>query len=518
MFVTADTNHIIIPWRQDIAAVIPHARSMDYRGERVLVIPNNHAEARVARNLGIPVPAPILTRYDWAGGKPWTTQKTTAALLTESERAYVLNEFGTGKTRAVIWAADYLRKSGAAKRVLIAAPLSTLTPVWETELFKVLPGARVKVLHGDKPTRLARLREDADFYVINHHGLSLIRSELIQRGFDIVVFDELAVFRNRSTDLWKAANAIVRGGTNMPSFVWGLTGSPTPRAATDAWGQLRLLTPDRTTSSLTRFKDMTMRQITAFRWVNRPQAMEIVHEQMQPSVRYALTDVMELPSTIYRDIRVEVEADTRKAYKMLVDKAALLTNKGETVTAVNEGVLQSKLLQVSLGYVYSDNKVKIKLSNAARIEATVELVNETARKVIVFVPFIHALEGVAAALQKETSVAVVHGQTPVGARNKVFRAFQEDVEPRCIVAHPGCMSHGLNLTAANMIIWFGPTNNYETYEQANARILRAGQTAKTLVVHLIGTPVERLAYQRLAQRASFQGMLLDLFHQQTVEF
>jgi SNF2 family DNA or RNA helicase len=518
MFVTADANHIVVPWRQDLASVIPHARALDYQGQRMLLVPNQHAEAKVARNLGIPVPAPILTRYDWCNQKPWDTQKTTAALLTESPSAYVLNEFGTGKTRAVIWAADYLRRHASAKRVLIAAPLSTLTPVWEAELFRLLPLARVRVLHGDRRTRLERLEDDADFYIINHHGLPLLRDALVKRGFDIFVIDEQATFRNKSTDLWKAANAVIRSGPKPPQYVWGLTGSPVPKAATDAWGQIRLLTPDRTTTSLTRFKDMTMRQITGFKWVNRPQAMDIVYEQMQPSVRFALSDVTELPPTIYRDHQVNLEADTRKAYKLLFDKAAMMTQKGEVVTAVNEGVLQSKLLQVSLGYVYSDKGAKIKLSNNNRIDTLSELVASTSRKVIVFVPFIHALEGVAAALQQETSVAVIHGGSPVGYRNKTFRAFQEEPEPRVIVAHPGCMSHGLTLTAANLIVWFGPTNNYETYEQANARIVRPGQLSKTIIAHLIGTPVERLAYKRLRERATFQGMLLELFHQQVLEY
>jgi SNF2 family DNA or RNA helicase len=518
MYVTADTNHIVVPWRADLANIMPQARSIDYQGQKMLLVPNGHAEAKVARNLGVPVPAPIFTRYRWAGGqKPWETQKVTSALLTESPRAYVLNEFGTGKTRSVIWAADYLRQAAKVGRVLITAPLSTLTPVWEAELFRLLPLARVQVLYGDKRQRLERLAKDADYYIVNHHGLSLLRDALIKRGFDIFVIDELAIFRNKSTDLWKAANAIIRTSAGM-QYVWGLTGSPTPKAATDAWAQTMLLTPDRTTVSLTRFKDMTMRQITGFKWVNRPQAQEIVQETMQPSVRFALSDVTELPATSYQTYRIELEAPTRAAYKMLFDKMAVITKNGESVTAVNEGVLQSKLLQVSLGYIYTDKRGTVALPNANRLEQLRELVEQTSRKVIVFVPFLHALEGVAAFLQKHTSIAVVHGQTPIGARNKIFRSFQEEYKPHTIVAHPACMSHGLTLTAANMIVWFGPVNNYETYEQANARIIRPGQTSKTIVAHLVGSPVERLAYKRLQERGTFQGMLLELFRQQELEF
>jgi len=516
MFVTADAAHIVVPWRADLQQVIPHAREVNYRGERMLVVPNRGDEARVARNLGVDVPAPILTRYDWRGQKPWATQRTTSALLSESYRAYVLNEFGTGKTRSVIWSADYLRRSGQAKRVLITAPLSTLTPVWEQELFRVIPDARVQVLHGSRAERLRRLGEDADFYIINHHGLVLLRDQLIARGFDVFCIDELATFRNRQTGLWKAANAVIASGVK---YAWGLTGSPTPKAPTDAWAQVRLFTPDRTTKTMARFKDMTMRQVSTFRWVKKPEASRIVHEAMQPSVRFALSDVIELPATTYQTRDIGLEDEAKRAYKLMMDKMRVMTRNGENITAANEGVLQSKLMQVALGYIYTDAKGVYKLPNESRLEAVQEIVEATSRKVICFVPFIHALEGVAKHLQQHTSVAVVHGQTPIGQRNKIFQKFQQDPdEPHCIVAHPACMSHGLTLTEANTIVWVGPVNNYETYEQANARIIRPGQTSKTLIVHIVGAPVEKLAYRRLQERGTFQGMLLELFHSQDLEF
>jgi SNF2 family DNA or RNA helicase len=266
-----------------------------------------------------------------------------------------------------------------------------------------------------------------------------------------------------------------------------------------------------------RFKDLTMRQITQFKWVKRPGAEAIVHEAMQPSVRFALSDILELPDTVYQDRAVEPEPEARRAYKIMFDKMRLITKNGEVVTAANEGVLNNKLLQVSLGYIYSDKKGVLKLPNDSRLDAVREIVVGTQRKVICFLPFIHALEGLAEELQKHTTIAVVNGSTPIGLRNKIFKDFQEKEDPHCLIAHPQCMSHGLTLTAASTIVWVGPTMSYETYEQANARIVRPGQTSKTLIVHIIGTPVERLAYRRLGERGMFQGMLLELFQSQDLD-
>jgi SNF2 family DNA or RNA helicase len=453
--------------------------------------------------------------YDWLGKKPWEIQKTTTALLTKSARAYVLNEFGTGKTRSVIWAADYLRRVlGLQGPVLVAAPLSTLSPVWESEIFKLDPRARVQILHGSKQERLNRLASEADWYIINHHGLPLILDALVAKPFSIFVIDELAVLRNSRTRLWRSAQKLIYSGSNL-RYVWGLTGSPTPKAPTDAWAQIKLLTPGNTTRTFTRFRDLTMNQITQFRWVRKQGAKEIIHNQMQPSVRFALNDVTELPQTTYRRFDVPLEPLAAKAYKMMLDKLRIQTDNGESITAANEGILQSKLLQVACGFIYTDDKGVLQLPVGPRLDTLSAIVESTDRKFIVFVPFVHALEGVAAhLLAADEDIAVVHGGTPVGLRNKVFRAFQEGVSPRGIVAHPGCMAHGLTLTSANTIIWYSPTNSFETYEQANARIVRPGQTSKTLIAHLVGTSVERAVYQRLQDRKSFQGLLLDLFHQQ----
>jgi len=522
MFVTPDTNHIAIDWRPDLAQLIPHSREFNYQGQRMLLIPNHHEVAKVCRNVGVPVPAPIISRYDWPhipGKSPWDTQRTTAALLTESPRAYVLSTMGTGKTAASAWAADFLVRNAGIKRTLISASLSTLTPVWEKELFELFPRARVKVLHGDKAKRLRLLAEDAEWYIINHHGVELIADELVKRGFGTLIIDELASkgLRNKSTELWKAHATVV----NAPGmqYVWGLTGSPMPKAPTDAWAQIRLLTPDNTTRTLGRFKDLTMRQVSNFKWVSRPEATETVYRAMQPSVRYTIDDVMELPPTSYVSRDVKLEPDTAKAYKLLFDKMVMMTNRGESITAVNEGVLQTKLLQVACGYIYTDKQKVYALPNQGRLKALLDLVQEADRKVIVFVPFVHALQGVADFLKKNgESVKLVYGGTSKGVRDKTFRSFQDEAEPRVLVAHPECMAHGLTLTAANTAIWYCPTNALDIYEQANARIIRPSQTSKTLIAHLVGTPVEKAAYSRLKERSRMQGMLLELFHRQDVEY
>jgi hypothetical protein len=65
-------------------------------------------------------PSPITKEYKWPGvHTPFDHQKTTAQFLSANPRAYCLSEAGTGKTSAVIWAADYLMNKGKIKRMLV---------------------------------------------------------------------------------------------------------------------------------------------------------------------------------------------------------------------------------------------------------------------------------------------------------------------------------------------------------------------------------------------------------------
>lgn len=523
---TADRSQVCLPWQADLAALVPHARTFTHGGAKLMVMPNGHDEARVARNVGVHVPSPILTRYDWCRHTPppYDIQRTTAAMLTEHPRAYVLSTMGTGKTRAALYAADWLIKGKRARRVLVSAPLSTLTPVWESEMFGYFPHLRVRVLHGSRARRLKLLAEDADVYVINHHGVGMIARELVARGIDIVVVDELAILRNKGTDLWKAHHAVVEPA----AWAWGMTGSPTPNAPTDAWAQVRLLTPERTARTMASFQDQTMLRVSQFRWVPRPDANDTVFQAMQPAVRFTRDDIAELPPTSFTDRSVALDREADAAYRMLFSKMRTMTLDGRSITAVNEGVLQSKLLQVACGFIYTDtvqtgqgpaSKTVYALPNTQRLAALDETLAETDRKAIVFVPFVHALEGVAAHLRaKGHDVGLIHGGVSRAQRDLIFRGFQHGASPRFIVAHPGCMSHGLTLTAANTIVWYAPTQSLETYEQANARIVRPPQTSKTLIAHLFGTAVERATYARLKKRGTMQGLLLEMFRKQELEF
>ena len=131
-------------------------------------------------------------------------------------------------------------------------------------------------------------------------------------------------------------------------------------------------------------------------------------------------------------------------------------------------------------------------------------------------PFKSALNGVSQMLtQNKVDHAIVHGGVSKTHRNLIFSAFQDTPKYKVLLAHPVCMSHGLTLTAANTIIWFGPTLSLDTFYQANGRITRLGQEHKQVIAMLGGTKIERRIYSILGKNEKVQQHFLDIIRNET---
>lgn len=511
MLINAKHRKVILPYETMLANIFPDAPILTREGKQFIAIDHDIEEVQFLRAAGITAPAPILYHYDWCKPQPdkmpFGVQKATAALLTTNKRAYVLNSFGTGKTKSALWAWHFLYINGLAGKLIVIAPLSTLTFTWASEVFQTLPGIKMNVLHGTRDRRLKRLADPtAHCFVVNHDGLETISKELTERkDIDTLCIDELAAYRNNSN-----RTKVVRKYAQDLQWVWGMTGSPTPNAPTDAWAQATIVTPGNVPKYFTRFRDDVMIRRTQFKFDPRPEAADRVYKVLQPSVRFTLNDVKELPELVERVQDVDLGVEQKRVYDAMF-KHAFVEIQGGKIDAMNAGAVLSKLLQISTGYVYKRDGTVVGLDNDKRIQAMIDAVMSSSNKVIVFVPFKHALSGVGDALTVQSvDFETISGDTPKGQRDVIFSDFQNTSRIRVLAAHPATMSHGLTLTAADTIIWFGPTTSLETFEQANARITRVGQKNKQLVLMLQGTKVEKMMYAKLRAKQKIQNALLEM--------
>jgi SNF2 family DNA or RNA helicase len=507
----------VIVSKANKALLVPRTSATEHlfpeapRLETNIVVPHNLDTAAKLSHAGIKAPHPMLTHYDWPGPKPpFKVQRLTCALATTYPRSYILNDMGTGKSRSALWAWDFLNREGVVKKLLIVCKKSNMSFTWGGEALTILPSRKVAILYGTKATRLKRLADpEADIFVVNHDGMRVIEKELAARtDIDTLVIDELAAYRNNSDRSKK-----MRKFAERFTYVWGLTGRPMPNAPTDVWAQCRIVTPSTVPKFFLQARDMLMIRKSQFVWVPKPNALETAFSMMRPQVRFSLDEVVELPPVIYRTIDVDLSTEQSQVYKKLAREYRVMVQE-KTITAVNAGVALQKLLQVACGYVYTANPVYVELDSTPRKELLLDLIEETDRKLLVLVPFRHAITGLSKLLtEKKIDHANIHGDTR--DRDQIFNLFQNTDKYKVLVAHPQVLAHGLTLTAASTIIWYCPTASLELYEQANARIRRVSQEHKQQILHLQGTAIERRFYHLLQKKQKVQDQFLQMLQDAT---
>jgi SNF2 family DNA or RNA helicase len=491
---------------QQITTVIP--KSKELSGNRV-VVHWGLDEAQVLRNLRIKnVPSPIMGRYDWPGQyRPFDHQRTTAAFLTMNRRAFCLNEQGTGKTGSVIWAADYLMRSKRIRRVLVICPLSIMDSAWRADLFKFAMHRNVDIAYGPKDKRRAIINGPAEFVIINYDGVEIVAEDIARGGFDLIVVDEANAYKNAQTKRWKVLNSLL----NVDTWLWMMTGTPAAQSPLDAYGLAKLVNPQGVPKFFTSFRDQVMVKLTNFRWIPKENATQTVYNALQPAIRYTKDECLDLPEMTYVSRAVELTKQQQKYYDLLKKKMVVQAS-GEEITSVNAAVNMSKLLQISCGAVYSDTGETLEFDISKRYNVLTEVINESSQKVLIFVPFKHVIGILSQKLTEDGYTnEVISGDVSAGKRTEIFRAFQSDPNPRVLVIQPQAAAHGVTLTAANTVVWWGPTSSLETYAQANARVHRSGQRHPSTVVQLVGSAVERHVYNLLDKKIDVHAKMVDLY-------
>lgn len=503
-----------------VLATIPEARRVN--GSSVAV-PLTLRNSQILRHLGHEAVSPILHQYDFPSRfpKPRPNQLVTASFKTLHPRNMDVSEMRTGKTLSTLWAWDWLVQQGVLHRALIISPLSTLKRVWEDEIFTSFHGRRkAAILHGTREKRLRELSTAASAFIINPDGLTvgmkregtkLILGELAQRiiadtSIDLIIIDEASAFKNAATNRWKILNRIIEAKPDC--WVWGLTGTPAAQAPTDAHAIARLIYGKaRKPESFQTFRMRTMYRVSEFKWAPQKGAEQAVYDLLQPAVRFTRKD-LGFPPLSYETRDVEMTVKQKAAYAAMRKDLELWTEGNRRIDAVNEGVLRSKLIQIACGAVYGPDREIHHVDAKNRLEALDDIIEEAGGKIVVFAAFKSVVHMIRSHISKTVTCEVINGDTSAAHRNRILKDFTGSRDPQVIIADPRSLSHGVNASVADTLVWFSPIDSLEIYEQGCARIDGPGKCG--VVLHLSSSPVEREIYKRLQEKKNLQGAILDL--------
>lgn len=494
--------------------VIPKSRVLDEVAPGIFEVAVHWGldEACVMRNLGVRnVPSPIKGRYDWPGRwRPMAHQIETAAFLTFHQKAFVFSDPGVGKTMSCLWAADYLMRIGAVRRVLVLCPMSIMHSAWMNDLTSSVVHRSAIVAHNaSSKKRIEMVQGDYDFVIMNYEGLPMVAREVVREGdFDLVIVDEANAVKNVTTRRWKAVKSVLTPETRL----WLLTGTPASQTPLDAYGLARLVNPSAVPNYVNAWRDKVMNKITTFKWAPKADAKETVFNVLQPAIRFTKEQCLDLPPVVKQTRVVELTPQQLKYYKLIKDQM-LAQASGETITAVNKAAVVTKLLQVSAGAALTDMGEVVEFDCRPRLNTLMEVLDETDRKVLIFTLFRASITSIVRHLRDAgISTEEIHGSVSATKRGQIINQFQHTDDLRVLVLQPQAAAHGITLTAADTVLFYGPLTSAEQYMQAIARADRKGQSSdKVRVIHIQGSPIEEKMFKAMDGKVDDHRLLADMF-------
>ena len=456
--------------------------------------------------------------YRWPayqGRKPFEHQKHTVRFALAHRNCFILNDMGTGKTLSVLWALDILFTAKRVRKVLVVGPLSTLKIVWLNEVFLNMPHRRAAVAHGNAQIRRKTLQDPAcEIVIMNHDGIKFEEDTIIAEQPDLIVLDEVTAFKSHS-ERTKCMLRITKIGRDAGWLkgVWSLTGDLTPESPCDAFYPCRITVPKN--QYLPRyygqFRDACMYAVNEYTWIPKPESPQIVAMCTQPAIRFTRDQCLDLPDTTYQIMDAPLSATQKEYYEAMRKQAYLDTESGQ-VKAVNAAVKLNKLLQISAGAVKNDEGTVIELDCEDRLRQLYEIYESTPQhKLVVFATYRASIQQIQNYLiKKGVRVAAIHGDVAQNLRAEYIEQFQRG-DLQVLVLQPQSAAHGITLTAASTIVWYSLIASNELYQQGNARIVRAGQTRKTLIIVFASTKAERHIASIVQRKGDISAEILRLF-------
>ena len=460
--------------------------------------------------MGINVPSPISYQYNWPGKyAPFAHQRPMADFHVRNAKCLNLSEMGTGKSFPVLWSADYLMTLGEVHKALLLCPLSIMETIWQQDIFDILMHRSSVVTHGTREFRIEALSLDVDFYICNHTMImhkevaTLIRK---RKDIDLIILDEASFFRNARNITYK----FLAWATEKKKRIWFLTGTPCPNAPTDAWALARIICPGRVPPYFGTFQRQTMYQESEFKWRPLKGSEQTVFDALQPAWRVKKKDCMSLPPLTVSNYRTQLTKEQADAFALMVEEM-ILESKNGPITAVHAADALLKLRQICCGAVKNGANSYETIDHSIRLKELIAIINQASAKIIVIVPFKGIIRALEPEVAKHFSVGVLNGDVSLKERTRIITAFKSGPDPRVLLCHPKVMAHGLNLTEADVTIFYAPIYSLDEYSQVIERFNRAGQTRKMTVVRIAACELEKDIYDLLDNRTLNQENILKLY-------
>ncbi|MBF1176991.1 MAG: DEAD/DEAH box helicase [[Eubacterium] sulci] len=389
-------------------------------------------------------------------------------------------------------------------RTLVIAPLRVANSTWPDEIKKWdhLKHLNYSVVIGSEKERLDALGKPAHIYLINRENVDwLITKSGVPWKFDMVVIDELSSFKSYQAKRFKS---LLKVRPKIKRIV-GLTGTPSSNGLMDLWAEFRLLDMgERLGRYITYYRQNFFvpdkrNQQMIFSYKPKDGAEKKIYSLISDiTISMKSKDFLKMPECIMNEVVVSLSDKEQNLYDSLKQDMVLAIEEDE-IDAINAATLSNKLLQMSNGAVYNDDKESLHIHDR-KLDALEDLIEgANGKPVLVTYWFKHDLERI----KDRFDVREIKSAKDISDWNK-------GKIPMALI-HPASAGHGLNLQAGgSTLIWFGLTWSLELYQQTNARLYRQGQDSTVVIHHILtkGT-IDEDVMKALKAKERIQDALIE---------
>jgi len=478
---------------------------------------------------------PVPPRFEL---KPYRHQLVCFLLGVKRASYFFMLDMGLGKSAITINIFRWLQDNDEAKRMLVLVPNISNIEAWDEELGIHAPELTSSLFdQGTRKVKEKMILEGGQVAVVTYMGwLRLIsktvngklkidpkQASLLEKNFDMVVFDESTALKNHRSLTFKACRRLIK----TTPFRYCLTGTPFDKDPQDLWSQFFVLDSGETlgpTLGLYRaafFKEKDDywsggKTYTFDKKLDKELNRVIKHS----SIRYTEEECLDLPESIGGLLspagpmsrQVLFDPETLQYYYSLIDEVR--ESEGNLKVLAN---VYTRMRQLTAGFLPvkdDEERFDIIFDKNPKLDALMDLIKEIPPdcKIVVYNEFKMSGELICARLKKEK---FKHARVYSGTKDKkaVLTQFKQDPKTRVLVGSRS-IAFGLNLQIANYIIFFESPDSTIIRKQVERRIRRSGQTKRTHFYDLVikGSVDEKILRFMIQGKDLFDALVEGEFH------
>lgn len=411
----------------------------------------------------------------------------------------------SGKSKAMIDLAEYLYNTGEVTGVLVFAPngvhdnwirrelpIHCSTPwighAWNSSSRKTKQHANAvhRLLTG-KPGHLSVFSINSETVWREHAKLEVINFLNAHKGRILFVVDESHDFRSPSSKRTGMAKAVAKKCTHK-RILSGTSASNSPLAL---WSQFEILEPGALGFPTFGSFKANYAIVKMARTKGGRQFEQIVgyreQDDLQQRVSKWASVILKKDAGIPAILDGSFEFAMTEKQRKLYDKVSNELMLEDQV--LEGGALLGKLQQISRGWYYKEDgtpELVVKHSDNPALQGLLRLISEAEGKVIVWARHREELDQISDILKTEgiKHVAYRGGMNPA-QKLKARTSFTDDPSIKVFVGQPKAGGVGLDLSVAELIVWYSHVFDLIDYEQATERASAAWKEKGVDVIHMM---------------------------------